>query len=121
MIEGLGVDVIEVKRIKEATLRWKDHFLKRVFTKKELAYCQKKPNIYQHLAARFAAKEAVLKAFGVGLGKIHLKDIEVIRNHYGKPDINLLGQAKQFINKGKLLVTLSHCKEYAIAQAIYQK
>lgn len=120
MIKGLGVDVIEVKRVKKATLRWRKHFLERVFTKNEIEYCQKKPNMYQHLAVRFAAKEAVLKAFGVGFGKIHLKDIEVIKNRHGKPDIKLLGEAKKFVNNGKLLVTLSHCKDYAVAQAIYQ-
>ncbi|MBU0600324.1 holo-ACP synthase [bacterium] len=119
MIKGLGVDVIEVKRIRKATLRWGDRFLKRVFTANELTYCQKKSYVYQHLAVRFAAKEAVLKAFGIGFGKIFLKEIEVIKDQQGKPEINLLGKAKKMSSQGELLITLSHCQEYALACAIY--
>jgi len=94
-----------------------------VYTEREIAYCQRrKATSHQHFAARFAAKEAVLKALGSGLrGTIKWTDIEVITEGSGKPAVRLHGAALQAAldaNVDYVLVSLSHCEEYAIAQAV---
>ena len=96
MIEGFGVDIVEVKRIKAAVKKFGAHFLNRIFTPREVAYCKMKGAPEQHLAARFAAKEAVYKAFG-GDGKnpIAWTDVEIINDKHGKPLVVLKGTAKK--------------------------
>ncbi|MBL7068697.1 MAG: holo-ACP synthase [Candidatus Omnitrophica bacterium] len=125
MVLGSGVDIIEVKRVKQAIKKWGDSFLKKVFTDKEVAYSKKRRFAYQHLAARFATKEAVLKAFGGGwLRNLPWKDVEIVNDKNGKPGINLYGEAKKVYNKKnieKIVVSMSHTKEYAVANAILIK
>ncbi len=122
MIMGSGVDIVEVKRIKKAVEKWGDSFLKKVFTDRELDYANSKRFAYQHLAARFATKEAVLKAFGGGWSRtLPWKDVEVVNDRNGKPEIRVHGEAKKVYSKRKIkkiLVSMSHTKEHAVANAI---
>lgn len=109
-IQGLGVDIIEVKRIRNLARKNK-RFLSRIFTPGEINYCRKKINPWQHLAVRFAAKEAVWKA--LGKQEIALKHIAIKNTPSGRPAVTLNGKVNS-----NIYLSLSHCKEYALAQAI---
>ncbi len=119
MVEGLGIDMVEVGRIKKALNRWGERFLRRVFTSEEKNYCQRKAFPEQSFAARFAAKEAVLKAIGTGLsGGIRWRDVEIINDPKGKPEVRLGERIIQRIGNKKILLSISHTKELAMAFAI---
>ncbi|MEI8176624.1 MAG: holo-ACP synthase [Candidatus Omnitrophota bacterium] len=122
MILGTGVDIVETARIRRAAIKWKDRFLRRVFTDNELRYARTKKFVYEHLAARFAAKEAVLKAFGdSSIATMEWKEIEIVNNDDGKPIVRLDGAAKRTMvkrNIKEIMVSLSHSKNYAVANAI---
>jgi holo-[acyl-carrier protein] synthase len=122
MIIGTGVDIVEIARIKKAARNWKARFLSRVFTDRELAYSRRKKFWHQHLAARFAAKEAVLKAFGdKSINSMEWKEIEVVNNKDGKPLVRLSGEAlaaKRRRRVKDIIISLSHTKNYAVANAI---
>ncbi len=121
MIVGTGIDIIEVDRVKKALDVWGDRFLKRVFTQRELEYANTKKSSQESLAARFACKESVLKAFGDTRTGIQLKEIEVLNDAKGKPEIVLHGEAKQFAKKNYLdniMVSMSHTSNYAVSNAI---
>ena len=119
MIESLGIDLIEIERVKKVKEKWGMRFLERVYTPKELEYCLKKKYPESSLAGRFAAKEAVMKALGTGLSLgISWKDIEIINDRKGKPEVTLYGKTKKILGKRKVLISISHTKEDAIAQAI---
>ncbi|OGX10770.1 MAG: holo-[acyl-carrier-protein] synthase, partial [Omnitrophica WOR_2 bacterium GWB2_45_9] len=102
--------------------RWKDSFLKRIFTENEINYSQAKKFSYQHLAARFAAKEAVLKAIGdSSIHQINLREVEVLNDKSGKPFIRLSGAAKKIKEKKKIsdiIISMSHTHKLAVANAI---
>ena len=118
-----GVDMIEVDRIKKAIEEIGEPFLNRIYTENEIEYCNQTEKMrYQHYAARFAAKEAVFKALSTminGREDSLWKEIEVINNKDGKPEINL-----KLLNKGKLNnlksidISISHLKDYAIASVV---
>ena len=93
MIRGIGVDIVEIERIKAAVEARKERFLARIFTVEERDYCFEKPRPFRHLAARFAAKEAVSKALGTGKSGMQWTDIEVCRDSHGRPFIKLYGGA----------------------------
>jgi holo-[acyl-carrier protein] synthase len=112
MIHGTGVDIIEIKRIKKAIDRWGDHFIHHIFNEEEIAYAQSRKNPYQHFAVRFAAKEAVFKA--VGDQSMGWKDLTITNDADGKPMCRY--RAKGF--KKKIFISMSHCKDYAVASAI---
>ncbi len=116
-IIGTGVDIIEVARIKQAVKRWDKHFLEHIFHDEEIAYAKKHKFPEQHLAARFAAKEAIFKA--IGDPKISWKDILILNDKEGKPYC----QIKLKKGRPKIIVhiSLSHTKNYAVAHAIAQK
>jgi len=121
MIVGTGVDIIEVWRVKKALDGWGERFLKRVFTQREMDYANTKKFSHESLAARFACKESVLKAFGDTRIGIQLKNIEVLNDSKGKPEIFLHGEAKEFAVKNRLdniIVSMSHTSEYAVSNAI---
>ena len=121
MIYGIGIDIVEIKRIRNLLDRWQEKFLHRVFTEKEIEYCQKKSNPSFHYAVRFAAKEATGKMFGTGLGNIGWKDIEVLHKDNGNPYLNFRNNAeKEIINNNikNVHLSLSHEKEYAVAQVV---
>ncbi len=121
-IFGIGIDVIEVERIEEAVKEFGERFLERVFTPGEQAYCrrQKRPPI--HYAARWAAKEAVSKAFGTGIGEaLGWQDVEVCRRDSGEPELVLHGKGKDFAAERGIVqvkVSLTHAKNYAAANAV---
>lgn len=114
MIIGTGIDIIEVKRIRSAVNRAGDKFLARIFTQKELDNARIKKNFsFEHLAGRFAAKEAVLKAFS--RAKFGFKDVEILNDDFGKPFCTLK-------EDGYLIaISISHTKYYAVASAVIEK
>ena len=119
-IQGIGIDIVEVERIKRLSLRWQNRFEQRVYTPQELAYCGETPTRYARLAARFAAKEATLKALGTGL-TIGMKwqDVEICANAAGKPSLVLHGNVKKYASELGIVTTfvsLSHAVDYAVAQ-----
>ncbi len=123
MIIGIGIDIIEAKRIKNAIEKNK-RFLTRVFTGKEIEYCESMHIPSLHYAARFSAKEAFIKAIGTGFRYgIKWTEIEVIKDELGKPEIVLYGKAKETFNNlgGKNInLSLSHSKEYGSAVVIIE-
>ncbi|MCK4248829.1 MAG: holo-ACP synthase [Candidatus Omnitrophica bacterium] len=118
MITGLGVDIIEVERLDSALRRWGDRFLKKIFTDRELNYALARKRPAQHLAARFAAKEAFFKAFSGDVGPVSWKSIEVVNDPLGQPGIHLCEKIKK-LKKSKdikeILLSVSHTKEHAVA------
>lgn len=116
MLISTGVDITEVKRIRQAVQKWGDDFLKRVFTKGELRNAKTKTSFYQHLAGRFAAKEAIFKA--VGDNKLSWQDIQIHNDKEGKPVCLFLnGWGKNI----EVCISISHVKTYAVANAIVTK
>lgn len=115
-----GTDIIEIKRIKENVEKLEGKFIEKVFTKKEIQYCEsKKAQKYQHYAARFAAKEAAFKAVSESLNNkydISWQDIEVINDENGRPNLNINKINMQEIEDIDL--SISHCKEYASANVV---
>ncbi len=110
-----GVDLIEIERLQGAVARHGDRFLKRVFTQHELAESQGK---IPSLAARFAAKEAVAKALGCGIGPVSWQDIEIRRGHANRPELKLHGAAARLAEELSLQewsISLSHSRDYAVA------
>lgn len=117
----LGTDIIEISRVKAAVDNCENgRFLAKVFTPNEIDYCESKNAAkYQSYAARFAAKEAVSKAFGTGIGKnAALIEIEILNDKLGKPYVILHGGTKDYYQSlcaSGISISLSHCKEYAVA------
>ena len=121
----LGIDLIEVERIKRALEKWGQVFKNRVFTKREIDYCENRNvNKYRSYSVRFAAKEAMVKALGTGMSEgMDFKDIEILNNEYGKPYIVLEGKAKEYfsaLNGKNISLSISHCKFYAVACVIIE-
>lgn len=118
MIIGIGTDIVEVRRIKDAVEKWRGAFLDKVFTRKEISYSGSKTLMYQHLAARFAAKEATIKAFG-GVGQlVAWKEIEIKSDPGGRPFVCLNGEMRKLkvrMGVNDVLVSLSHTPTYTIA------
>ena len=122
MITGIGTDLIEIVRIQRA-IEKNPHFMERVYTANEIAYCQRKKNVWQSFAARFAAKEAVSKAFGTGIGPVGLMEIEILNAENGQPKVVLHGKALQLAadrNIQRLHISLSHSEAYAMATAVLE-
>lgn len=116
---GTGVDLIEIKRIKEAINRWNNRFLDKIFTPREIEYSKEKKFYFENLAARFAAKEAVFKA--IGNLNLRWQDIEILNNGEGKPVVRLNARAKALVKKEKITeinISLTHSRDYAVAQAV---
>ncbi len=115
-----GTDIIEIKRIKESIEQLENKFVERVYTDKEIQYCEsKKKQKYQHYAARFAAKEAIFKAISSKLNNkydIGWQNIEVINDENGRPHVNLLDVDVPEIEE--MDISISHCKEYATANVV---
>lgn len=125
MILGTGVDIVEVFRLRDAVSKWGDEFLAKIFTKREIEYSNKRRFSCQHLAARFAAKEAVVKAFGEPRKyPLRWTDIEVMNDKEGKPVIEFRNDAlklKKKKNVSEIILSMSHSKNYAIANVIVLK
>ena len=113
-----GIDIIEISRVRQVLERYGRRFLERVYTPGEIAYCRERP---PNLAARFAAKEATMKALGTGVRGVGWKDIEVVRHESGAPSIKLHGRCKQRAQRLGVLeiaISLSHSREYAVASVV---
>ena len=121
-IKGIGVDLAQIRRLRRVVERWDDRFLRRVFTEDEIAYCRRRRDPIPHLAARFAAKEATLKALGTGLRMgIKWQELEVRRERGQAPVMVLSGRCRalaQAQGAGSVLLSLTHDGDYAMAQAM---
>ena len=119
---GIGVDLTQMPRMQRVVARWDERFLQRVFTERELAYCRRRRDPIPHLAARFAAKEATLKALGTGLSLgVNWRELEVRRERGQAPTMVLSGRCREIaLAKGgrRVLLSLTHDGEYAMAQAM---
>ncbi|APC09409.1 holo-ACP synthase [Neomoorella thermoacetica] len=121
MLES-GIDIIEISRL-ERSIKRHPRLLARVFTPAEVAYCLARHRPGASLAARFAAKEAVMKALGIGLGRCSWQDIEITREQGGRPRVILHNRARQLARElgvGEITVSLSHCHAYAAAVALVE-
>ncbi|OGW95487.1 MAG: holo-[acyl-carrier-protein] synthase [Omnitrophica bacterium RIFCSPLOWO2_12_FULL_44_17] len=117
----LGVDIVSVRRMAEAIERSGQRFLDRVFTKAEQAYCHPKRNKYENYAARFAAKEAVIKAKKGGPGRYSFREIEVVRGERGEPLIHITTDARKRFKipaEARFEVSLTHEREFAVAVVV---
>ncbi len=118
------MDIAEVARVREAIERHGERFLQRVFTPVEIEYCQRHRNSYERFAARFAAKEAAMKALGTGWrGGVTWRDFEVSNGASGKPSLNLTGKALEIyrsLGGARIMVSLTHADSYALAQVIIE-
>lgn len=123
MIYGIGTDITEIRRIQKAITRNKN-FTNKLFTKDEMDLWEKKNFKLEFIAGRFAAKEAISKALGTGIRDFSFKDIEIINNALGKPQVILKPKAEDIITKisksYKIHLSISHEKEYAIAYALLE-
>lgn len=119
MIKGTGIDIIEIERISKAIKNRK--FIERVFTINEIKYFNSINNNIYTIAGSFAAKEAIVKALGTGLRGFKWIDVEITRNELGKPVVTLYRNAKKIAEDKEISgieLSISHCRQYAIAQAI---
>ena len=122
MIYGSGIDIIEIRRIQRSLEKHSGRFEERIFTSGEITYCRSKAYPARHFAARFAVKEATLKAFGTGMnGGVAWKELEVLNQDSGKPFLKMTGKGLELFESLKLKsihISISHDDQYAIAQAI---
>lgn len=121
MISGIGIDVVEIDRMKKIINEYGNTFLEKIFTKNELSYAQSKKEYVQHLAARFAAKEAVAKAISTGWsGGFRWKDVEVNNDESGKPTITLSGKIEETFKHHNVFISLSHSENVVVAFAVVE-
>jgi holo-[acyl-carrier protein] synthase len=121
-VRGIGIDLVPISRMRQVMERWQERFVTRVFTAAEIAYCRSRKDPAPHFAARFAAKEAGLKALGTGLRLgVSWRELEVRRERGGPPVLVLRGRSREIARaRGaeRMLLALSHDGDYAIAQAM---
>ena len=124
MIIGTGIDLVNIERIEHLLSRWGALFWRRIFTESEITRCQRQARPSECFALRFAAKEAFLKAIGLGLREgIHWTDIEVVNDPLGKPSLSLHRRAReifQTLGIRQALLTLSHDRPYAVAHVLLE-
>lgn len=121
MIRGIGTDIIEIKRIKHIMNKNKEAFMKKIFSDIECKYYGENNDRIESIAAGFASKEAVMKVLGTGLRGISFKEIQVLRDHLGKPYVNLYGEALKIADNKEIIsihLSISHSNDYAIAFAV---
>ena len=121
-VRGIGIDLVQISRMREVISRWDERFVRRVFTDGEIAYCRARRDPVPHFAARFAAKEAALKALGTGLRLgIHWRELEVVRERGQAPTLILSGRSHEIGRArggSRMLLALTHDGDYALAQAM---
>lgn len=121
MIKGVGIDAIEIERIERVIAQWDQHFLRKIFTPREIAYCKSKPNTIQHFAVRFAAKEAFAKAIATGWrSAFRWQDVEIENDLAGKPKIVLHGRLEQQFSLAAVHLSLSHTHTNAVAVVVLE-
>lgn len=122
MIAGIGTDIVEIDRVRRAVAR--EGFVSRVFTAAETAYCRSRgAGQAASFAGRFAAKEAVLKAFGTGLRGGRMLDVEIVNDELGCPRLNLYGAFQELAESRGIMrswLSISHARDYAVAQCIFE-
>ncbi len=125
MIFGTGLDIIEIDRIRKSLEKYSERFEEKVFTRAEIDYCRAQADPARHFAGRFAVKEAVSKCLGTGIsGGVAWKDIEVLQKESGQPILKLRQKTKELFDRHKLNaihITISHARDYAVANAIAEK
>lgn len=125
MIYALGTDLVEVARIERIMERWRERFIRRVYSEEEMRYCSAKAYPAQHFAARFAAKEAFLKGVGLGMaGGIGFRNVEVMTGAKGKPELRFHGRAREMVDRAGVTeshISLSHTDRYAVAVVVLEK
>jgi holo-[acyl-carrier protein] synthase len=125
MIYGLGIDLAKIQRIREANRRWGERFHRKAFTPGEIRYCLGKKDPAPSLAARFAAKEALVKALGIGLRRgVHLRDVEVVRGPLGRPVLKLHGRAQEICEREGItgiFLSLTHDQDFSAAAVVLEK
>ena len=119
-IYGIGTDIIEISRIREAINRTSS-FKRKVYTEKEIEYIEKKKEPYASYAGRFAAKEAVSKALGTGVRGFSLNDVEILNDELGKPTVTLYNNLLNHSEDLKIQISISHSREYAVSTVIIYK
>ena len=124
LIVGIGVDIVEIEKLRLAMVRRGDRLRNRAFTPGEVEYCDVRANKFQHYSARFAAKEAAFKAIGTGWREgVGWQDVEVVNQLNGKPALILRGKTLEIANRlgaKSWWVSLSHTDQYAVAQVILE-
>ena len=125
MIYGIGFDLVQVRRMEDALRRWGERFQNKVFTPGEIRYGRKKRNPARHFAARFAAKEAFVKALGIGIRRgVHWKDVEVQRGPLGRPVLKIHGRAVEICRKEGIdgfFLSLTHDGDYSGAMVVLER
>ena len=117
---GLGNDIIEIERVRQSIERHGQHFLNRIFTQREQDYCYRFKDPVPHFAGRFAAKEAIVKALGTGIGSaIAWHEIEILNNEEGKPSVHLSAAALSKFSHPNILVSISHSVTHATSVALW--
>jgi holo-[acyl-carrier protein] synthase len=121
-IYGIGTDIVECLRIRRMIERHGELFLRRVFTEREISYCQSKKRAMEHFAGRWAAKEAIFKSLGTGWAKgMCWTDLEIRHDRLGKPHVHVAGAVKEHMQRlriADILISISHCRAYATAYAL---
>ena len=121
-ILGIGTDIVECPRIGKMIEQYGELFLRRVYTAREVRYCQSRKHAIEHFAGRWAAKEAILKAMGTGWSRgISWTDVEVRSNEAGQPQVMVGGIAKELARErgiASIMISISHCRTYATAYAM---
>lgn len=118
IIKGIGTDIIEIPRLERAIQRHGERFIIKIFTERERNYSLKFKNPFPHFAGRFAAKEAISKAMGTGMSFRSWHEIEILNNEYGAPQVILSEPLKKEYSRSHFHLSISHCKEYALATAL---
>jgi holo-[acyl-carrier protein] synthase len=121
MVRGVGVDIIEIDRIRKSVETIGDHFVQKVYTPSEIAYCDAKAHRYQHYAARFAAKEALSKALSTGwAGEFRWKDVEITNEPSGQPRITLHGLLRAHLADATVMLSMSHSESHVVAMVVIE-
>jgi len=121
-MRAIGVDLVDVSRMRQAILRWGGGFLQRVFTPREIAFCESRPAKYECYAARFAAKEAVVKALGTGFRRgVFCTQVEIVDNEHSPPHVELHGKARDLAGQAEILLSLSHERAAAVAVVFMER
>jgi holo-[acyl-carrier protein] synthase len=121
MVRGIGIDIIEIHRIRKSVETIGNRFLEKVFTASEITYCDAKAHRYQHYAARFAAKEAMSKALSLGwTGEFRWKDVEITNDVSGQPHVTLHGTLRTRLAGATVMLSMSHSESHVVAMVMIE-
>lgn len=122
MIYGIGIDIVKIQRMRDASDKWGRKFFEKFLTDSEITYCYGKKDPYPSMSVRFAAKEALIKAVGSEI-HVNLKEVAVMNNERGRPSLIIKGKLEEFFREEGIdnyYVSLSHEKEYGIASVVLE-